>query len=191
MKNWNTSASILTSPVPWRASLIHSLFMPPSWKPFSGPQESEQDLRNSQQACGYPHRLRLVQTATAKAWVDAVPFKKKADLLPGSATGNHLGFVKNTRSLAIHSTETTCYNLFKKKENAELPVGGQRGSGKKAICSAVKLTCSWEKKIKGGLMNVTPEMFCSLSACWLLFQQMKNGVYLDQKNQKMTYTKKD
>lgn len=31
-------------------------------------------------------------------------------------------------------------------------------------------------------MNVTPEMFCSLPACWLLFQQMKNGVYLDQKN---------
>lgn len=113
--------------------------MPPSWKLFSRPQETEQCLRNAQQQCIYPHWQHLTKTATAKAWVDAVPFRKETDLWPGSATRNQLVFVKNIRSLVIYSTEATCHKVFKLKENAEVPTWGQRGSEKKQY--ALKLNC--------------------------------------------------
>lgn len=44
-----------------------------------------------------------------------------------------------------------------------------------------------EKKMKSGLMKVTQGTFCSLPVCHLLFQQMRNGVYLDKRPEADVY----
>lgn len=68
--------------------------MPPSWKLFSWPQETEQCLRNAQQQCGYTHWQLLTQIPLPRLELMLYHLEKKQNFNLAAPLRISLGLLK-------------------------------------------------------------------------------------------------